>query len=200
MNLFKARRGRSRRTKGRQIKKVISFCQFKQCSENLIKEIQSPNKSTEEFLRNDSYLNEKVNNVEKNNESITVDYLSGSSVVEHNVEKNMVSPEDLSQKQSLREELRIWSLDTKVANSSVDYLLQILKRHGHDELPGSSRTLKQTPRKLFIRDMGTGRFWFFGVIALLEMLEAEGVILPTKLTLNTNVDGVPLFASSKAVF
>uniref|UniRef100_A0A8D8YPD0 Transposase domain-containing protein n=1 Tax=Cacopsylla melanoneura TaxID=428564 RepID=A0A8D8YPD0_9HEMI len=80
---------------------------------------------------------------------------------------------------------------------AVTDLLKILKPY-HNELPLDYRTLMKTPRQSVIQEMHPGQYIHFGFksafIALLE--KEEGRNLGT-VKLDLNVDGLPLFKSSK---
>lgn len=46
----------------------------------------------------------------------------------------------------IRSELAEWALKNKCTRKTLNDLLAILRRHGHNDLPADARTLLQTPR------------------------------------------------------
>lgn len=218
MRSIKRRNGNSLRTNNRKVQDVIKFCQ----STRLEKVVEVIGNAQEDNC-NASYLQQTENGRDDENglhmdEIREKDGENGLSMdgIDENSEP-LLSIEERDQiteqtnnwkcegfhwnaENTLIEDIRIWSLVTQVPNSSVDFLLKILRKHGHHELPSCARTLKQTPRSISIRSMDPGNFWYFGVVSILEILKKENVLFPQTLTLNINIDGVPLFESSKSVF
>lgn len=199
MKYLKSRRGKSSRTHRRRVKDVLDF--YKN-SNVIISEINNdtsnqnnPTIISEEIIEPDVVVQPYIDNIAEFNHLENISDIEIDVVNKFNEEIS-----DNGDNRSLREDLKIWSMETKVTNSSIDYLLKILRKHGHDNLPGCARTLKETPRNIATRKMGTGKFWYFGVIAMIELLKQENVTFGKKLTIKTNIDGVPLFGSSKGVF
>ncbi len=91
-----------------------------------------------------------------------------------------------------------WAVKNKVARTSVDGLLLVLRKHGH-RLPKDARTLLGMPSEIEISDLCGGQFLYFGVeTGLLKMCSQYlDFFSPEKeILLNFSVDGVPLFKSS----
>lgn len=101
---------------------------------------------------------------------------------------------------TLQHALTLWSLRYNIKNKALTDLLKILKKNNNPELPSDARTLKNTPRKITSREVYPGRYWHFGIKRMLELLKSKGVSLPSDLSLNVNIDGLPLYKSSKGVF
>lgn len=100
-----------------------------------------------------------------------------------------------------RNELRDWAVDNQVNHSAVNALLKILKNHiPENALPKDARTLLQTPRNVQIESIENGQYWHYGLqTALLNALSGREQI-NTLLSLNVNIDGVPVFKSSLEQF
>lgn len=96
--------------------------------------------------------------------------------------------------------LKLWSLRYNIKNKALSDLLKLLKDNGHPELPKDARTLKDTPRKIVSKEVSPGRYWHFGVHRIIEIMKSKGIHYPKELTLNVNIDGLPLYKSSKGVF
>lgn len=198
MKFLKIRRGRSLRTRNRKVKELLEFYQSQH-------EINSVECNYNELRNNENLIQIKVKESELEQYESDNDIINlPSSHILQNPQESMFTADsdykDISEELSLKEDLRLWSLETKVSNSTVDSLLNILRKYGHQELPKTSRTLKGTPKSITTRKIGSGRFWYSGVASFIDVLKEENISLPETLTLNTNMDGVNLFNSSKAVF
>lgn len=100
---------------------------------------------------------------------------------------------------SLEDELRAWSIKHRITLSALNELLSILILAGFTFLPRDSRTLKRTPKKVDICNMGDGQFWYYGMRKCLEHV-FRGNNQDLTITLDFNFDGAPLFESSKLGF
>lgn len=100
---------------------------------------------------------------------------------------------------SLEEKLRLWSHKHNITKMALNDLLQVLISFGLTMLPKDSRTLMLTPRNLEINDVANGKLWYQGVENNIRRLFHE---LEEDLTLflNFNIDGIPLFNSSRTEF
>lgn len=78
--------------------------------------------------------------------------------------------------------------------------MKILKINNNPNLPSDARTLRNTPRKISTRAVKPGRYWHFGIKRMIEILKSRGIRFQEDLTLNINIDGLPLYKSSKQVF
>ena len=87
-----------------------------------------------------------------------------------------------------------------LSRSCMDDLLKLLRESGHCYLPKDSRTLLKTPREIDYKQKCGGEYIYFGIkCAVLKQL----VFLPSfhlnhdSINLYINIDGLPLFKSSK---
>lgn len=102
---------------------------------------------------------------------------------------------DVEQQEHLTESLRTWVTDTGVPHVHVNKLLRILKPL-HPELPLTSATLLKTTQTVQCRSVSGGNYIYLGFHdALVEIAARNTSVVELQLALN--VDGVPLFASSK---
>lgn len=191
MKARKHRQGKSLRTRNRKVKDIIAyFSSNNQITSNNIVEDEK-----------DAHKNQNVLENVENCEEKTCNFLEAINTVSAiHPDHRFVESGPITVSKTLKEDIRDWSLTTKIPNSSVDLLLKILQRHGHKELPATAKTLKKTPRTISIRQMEPGLFWYFGITSMLESLENAQVTFPKILTLNINVDGVTLFGSSHACY
>lgn len=61
------------------------------------------------------------------------------------------------------EKLKAWAIEGQIKHTTLNNLLRLLKPNGHEYLPIDSRTLLSTPRKIELKEMGTGSFWYAGI-------------------------------------
>ena len=86
-----------------------------------------------------------------------------------------------------------WAIDNNVSTTAVHSLFAVLKPF-HPELPRDPRTLLRTPTGYQIKNMTEGHYYHFGISSGIECIKRpiSGII-----QLQFNVDGLPLFKSSK---
>lgn len=94
----------------------------------------------------------------------------------------------------LRKELKAWASDENITHKALNRLLRILKRR-HPELPSDARTLMETVRSSSVEILGNGQVLYYGLENMITQLPEN-----ISLQLEINVDGLPLFKSSKTEF
>lgn len=99
----------------------------------------------------------------------------------------------------LPEMLKQWAIEYGITRRALSALLKILISVGLWYLPSDSRTLLKTPRILPIIDMCGGKYWHGGLRKNIETL-FTGIKENIAINLSFNVDGLPLFKSSKVTF
>lgn len=116
--------------------------------------------------------------------------LNTSDVLEENVMDNELK---------LKIELRNWANDYHISKRAINHLLSILHSNGIRQLPKNYRTLQGTPKTIETVNVAGGKLWYNGVG---KCLEAMFSTLSQNLTisLNFNIDGLPLFKSSTVQF
>ena len=114
------------------------------------------------------------------------------------------SADDLSEKvQSLhnnfRDALGAWAVSAHLSRGNLTSLLSLLRKHNNPELPADARTLLSTPRSVDAKFIAGGEYAFLGIVAGLNRLSRifprlfDGV---KEISLQCNIDGLPLFKSS----
>lgn len=100
---------------------------------------------------------------------------------------------------TLEYQLVDWIIDYGIAARAVNGLLSILNSFGGQSLPKDSRTLLKTDTKIEIVSKAGGDFWYNGFRKCL--LRVFGHLDEDKsIRLKFNMDGLPLFKSSKHTF
>lgn len=93
-------------------------------------------------------------------------------------------------------QLRSWVLEFHISHRAVNQLQKLLISFGLNWLPKDSRTLMQTPKLVNISDMGNGKFWYDGLSNNLKRISSN-LKEYSNISLNINIDGLPLFDSSR---
>ena len=101
----------------------------------------------------------------------------------------------------IREKLKQWASTFGITLVAVTALLSILRVH-HPELPKDARTLLGTQKKIAVHALGGGEYHHFG-LAKGILSKLNSIHLPSSLQtirLQFNIDGLPIFKSSKVQF
>ena len=129
---------------------------------------------------------------------VNVDNLACASEVESSECEESDAGE--SQEVSFQDCLATWAANFNIQHVALSELLKILNKHGMD-VPNDPRTLLSTPKDLSEKDMCGGKYIYIGVAKTLSAAmkkAANGTIFSdgTSLTIDINIDGIPLFKSS----
>lgn len=100
--------------------------------------------------------------------------------------------EGLPVTESFSELLRQWAVGEDIRHSSLKSLLDLLRNHGHEELPKDPRTLLKTPRSTDLKDCPPGKYLHVGLEKGLRKEIRFHNIQERKLIFDINVDGVSL--------
>lgn len=93
-----------------------------------------------------------------------------------------------------------WSLRNNITLTATTELLKGLRVLHHD-LPKDARTLLNTPRNVGVCQMGVGEYIFLGITEMILKYARHALnSLDLNLSLNFNVDGIPLFDASLTEF
>ncbi|XP_031350255.1 uncharacterized protein LOC116178316 isoform X1 [Photinus pyralis] len=106
------------------------------------------------------------------------------------------SKSEISNDDTIFRQLTEWALKHKISHLALTDLLHVLSMH-HPELPLDSRTLLATPTSTSICQLETGQYCYFGITRSLSKLVSFIKPFDDKIELSFNVDGIPLFKSSK---
>ncbi|XP_070182273.1 uncharacterized protein [Littorina saxatilis] len=139
----------------------------------------------------DHFLN-RLNEVESVEENL--DHQSDSDT-DSDIE-SVFDPVDKTEE--LGGELAAWSSKWKVKANAFTALLTLLNVY-FPRLPKDSRTVMKTPRSLDVKEIGGGSYFHFGIVAMLTNIVpafSHLVLRGTRLLIQVNIDGLPLFKSS----
>lgn len=100
---------------------------------------------------------------------------------------------------TLKYGLQNWASQFRISKRAIDNLLGLLNSTGLKSLPKNHRTLQKTPIHVPITDTAGGKMWFNGLSKCLRdtFLNLDRNI---SIGLNFNIDGLPLYNSSKVSF
>lgn len=99
---------------------------------------------------------------------------------------------------SLRK-IREWAITHNITQHALSDLLKILPSFGVSWLPLDARTVMKTPRNIELVECANGKLWYNGLRNNIQRI-FEFVGQDFKLELNFNIDGIPLYNSSKKEF
>ena len=119
-----------------------------------------------------------------------------NALLEKNEEAN--DKDIVEQEPNLNYRLAQWVVKNKIVRSASDELLVLLRQNGHSDLPKCTKTLIKTPRKVNISEKCGGSYIYLGIIRGINRVIENNPHLPIPqiISLNVNIDGLPLFKSS----
>lgn len=102
----------------------------------------------------------------------------------------------------LREEIKMWTMKLNISHLAYNELSVILNKRIKHILPNDARTLLHTTRQeIQITALGTGHYWHNGLKKqLIKVFKHSVVLIPNNISLNINIDGLPLHKSSRQQF
>lgn len=131
-------------------------------------------------LRNQVHVVNRVMQNSRNVENILQD---GSEVQQHSAEMR----------------LRLWAVKNNISRIAMGELLKILISIGLTYLPCDPRTILKTPQNIQLLNQANGQVWYCGIgnnlRRIFSTLKEE-----ISVSLNFNIDGIPLYNSAKHEF
>lgn len=88
----------------------------------------------------------------------------------------------------------------KITLAALSQLLKVLNQVDGINLPLAARTLLKTPSQTQIVPMGSGEFWYDGIAKNLIHSLSSLHVLPGKIELIVNVDGIPPFDATQKLW
>ncbi|XP_063370451.1 uncharacterized protein LOC134658734 [Cydia amplana] len=171
----------------RKVKKVY---------ENMVLSI-TPTTSTSVMLRNeqsDTKLSASGSVEEifmEHEESSVDDYICSGSDSDTDISLN----EELK-KIDIRSDIRDWAVKYNISHIALNNLLNIMHNVMPHKMPLDARTLLKTNKvEICITEIGTGHYWHNGLLTQLQKT-LQNHEVPNKITLNLNIDGLPIYKSS----
>lgn len=102
--------------------------------------------------------------------------------------------------ETFRESIKIWALKNKITHVALNEVSVIINELIPGILPRDSRTVLRTPKEITIKNIEGGQYWHNGVAKPLQKILENWIDAPDIISLNINVDGLPIFKSSSNEF
>lgn len=141
------------------------------------------------------------------NEVLTESNATNSSIIQNEncSESYTPSSPNVNLLENYKTFLRQWVWKHNVSKVAMNDLLGFLKKcddNNLKQLPTDARTLMQTPRQVMaINDMCDGKYVHFGLeYGLTCCIQNHYAVVPKKVKVNFNIDGLPLTKSSSSQF
>ncbi|KYN04984.1 hypothetical protein ALC62_04129, partial [Cyphomyrmex costatus] len=94
--------------------------------------------------------------------------------------------------------LQEWAIKNRISHVALNELMTGLK-FKYSELPSDARSLLKTPRKVNVRDVKPGQYYHFGLHnCVTQLLSRYSIQHLQFVQVNINIDGLPIFKSSKS--
>lgn len=164
-----------------------------------------PNSSSSLIVNNEVEMNSNLSptNILSQSETVVSDY-DDIEIFDQYTNQNSDSEVDESHELYFIDSVRKWAIENNISHSSVKQLCslynecydkQVLKK-----LPRDPRVLLFTPtRKLEFLEMSNGLYWHNGFENCLQSF-FQNLDENKTISCNFNIDGIPLYRSSKAQF
>lgn len=110
-------------------------------------------------------------------------------------------PPSTSKEASFQKELSAWCIKYNISHTAINSLISLIDcRFDLYQFTGrDARAILGTPRTVTTSRIGEGNYWYYGIkTALLHHL--HDIKSAMNISLNINIDGLPLFNSSKTEF
>lgn len=105
-----------------------------------------------------------------------------------------------NKKGKFRENIRKWAIEKNIAHTALRDLSKIINEFIPNTLPSDPRTILGTPRQITLKITDGGEYWHNGIITPLQKILSCWEEAPETISLNINMDGLPIFKSSKKEF
>lgn len=126
----------------------------------------------------------------------------GAVIFDESFEKEKKEDDEDTLNEVFRGKLRQWAVDHRINRMALKDLLKIINNRfekGEQFLPEDPRTLLQTPQSINIMPISGGEYWHQGLANCLKKI-FRAINEPLTISLNFNIDGLPLYNSSKVEF
>lgn len=101
--------------------------------------------------------------------------------------------------EALLSAIRNWSIFHNIKQNALKDLIAIINDRLPNVLPKDPRTLLQTAKTVSLKPIGEGQYWHHGLRECIENIFAN-TNESTTISININLDGLPVYKSSKEEF
>lgn len=99
-----------------------------------------------------------------------------------------------------KEKIKKWAVEHNITQVALKELTKIINEKIPNALPSDPRTLLKTARHINLKKIGEGEYWHQSLIHSLQTILDSMELVPSTINLNINIDGLPIFKSSKKEF
>lgn len=107
---------------------------------------------------------------------------------------------EYDKKEKFREDIKRWAIQKNIAHTALRDLSKIINEFIPNTLPNDPRTILATPRHITLKAIDGGEYWHNGILIPLQKILLSWKEAPETISLNINMDGLPIFKSSKKEF
>lgn len=107
---------------------------------------------------------------------------------------------ELEQNAEFARDLRMWAVKFNISHSALRDLFKGINKRLPGILPADPRTFLETCQTVIMTKVGSGDYWHHGFEACLREALTPMQNLPKIISVNINVDGLPIYKSSKIEF
>lgn len=107
---------------------------------------------------------------------------------------------DYDKKEIFRENIRKWAIKKNITHTALGDLSKIINEFIPNTLPFDPRTILATPRQVTLKKIDGGEYWHNGILIPLRKILLCWEEAPETISLNINMDGLPIFKSPKKEF
>lgn len=99
-----------------------------------------------------------------------------------------------------RQRIKEWAIEKNISQVALNDLSTIINSRFPEILPRDARTILRTVKEIRIETIEQGEYWHNSLTDSLKKSLEKWIDVPTKVTLNFNFDGLPIFKSSNKEF
>ncbi|CAH0405510.1 unnamed protein product [Chilo suppressalis] len=107
---------------------------------------------------------------------------------------------DLDNCLTFRKKIRTWANENRIPHSALNKLSNIINEFKPGTLPSDARTFLCTPVNVILKNVEGGQYWHNGIAKPLKSILLNWTDIPDMISININVDGLPIFKSSTNEF
>lgn len=101
---------------------------------------------------------------------------------------------------TFRSKISQWAIRKNISHSALKDLMEIVNERIPGVLPIDPRTLLKTPKATIVKNIDGGEYWHQGLSEQLKKALLTLSKIPEYIQLNFNIDGLPIFKSTKKEF
>lgn len=143
-----------------------------------------------------------VANIMNDHSYIRFNFVLPSATDDDNLSCSSSSDDDTEFEKNIffRQQIKNWARERNIAQIALNDLATIINCRFPGILPCDARTILNTAKKIQIKKIEGGEYWHNGLTKSLQNILKTWIDVPSKICLNFNFDGLPIFKSSNKEF